>query len=500
MHRLVLVFVALLALSACQLFGPPAPPQTDVDAAVIARATTDQSSWISDRGSYREQRYSSSGRINERNLGRLELAWAIDLDGHSNQTPLTIDNTIYLTVPGKNLLAVDAATGSTLWKVSASGERAQPSGAGRGNGGMAIWAGNLYVTSGDGRLLAFDRRRGKLLWQSQVVQHETQFFTSPPRVVAGSIVISVGGSGEGGGYLAAYHADSGAEAWRYLPESSKAHGHEQESLQFLAYDGELEMLYLAVWAPAEDSELSYFNCPRLVAIQAQNGEYLWELPATASPVRICRQHATALMDLVVDGRMRSILIQSLGASGLNLVDRVTGQIVAVDSGTVVARSQKNEAAGETADSASCEQHNVRLPLSSTMAVDPINKLVFLGLEADGARECERGSSYLLAWDPLAREARWLVDRPDFTAGLLATGGNLLFEAAQSELVAYDSSSGEKRWAYPLEAASAPISYKINGRQYIAVVAAASESRRQPQLMVFTLAEPEAAIAKTQEGS
>lgn len=319
-------------------------------------------------------------------------------------------------------------------------------------------------------------------------------------MIDGSIVVSVGGWGEGGGYLAAYHADNGSEAWRYLPQDAGAQEHEQESLQFLAYDGELQMLYLAVWTPM-DSEAPYFSCPRLVAIQAQSGEYLWELPAAASPVRICNQHATALVDLAVEGRMKALLIQSLGVSGLNLVDRVTGQVIAVDGQPAVKLSQDDASARETVvNGAGCERPPARLPLSSAMAVDPINKLVFLGLEGLAESNCDGSLGYLLAWDPLAREPRWRVNRLDLTAGLLATGGNLLFQAAQSELVGYHSSTGEKRWSYPLEATSAPISFQIDGRQYLAVVAAASEGEQRPQLMVFTLAEPDHEIIELQDES
>lgn len=173
MHRSVLVLVALLGLSACQYFRPEGPPQTNVDEAVIARATTDRSSWISDRGSYLEQRYSSSGLINEHNLSQLQLEWTVNLDGYSNQTPLAIDNTIYLAVPGKSVLAVDAASGATVWKVNANRQGSRAAGMEQS---MAIWGGNLYVAASDGRLLAFDRRRGKLIWQSQVVQHEANFY------------------------------------------------------------------------------------------------------------------------------------------------------------------------------------------------------------------------------------------------------------------------------------------------------------------------------------
>lgn len=490
MQRCLFVLFLLLPLSACQFFRPIQPPQTDVDSSVLTRAPTDPSSWITERGSYNEQRYSSSGLINEDNLADLQLKWAINLDGSTAQTPLTIDNTIYLAVPGKSVIAVDAESGATVWKVSVSQRSSRPQTA-QGNGGMIFWGSNVYVASSDGRLLAFDRGNGKLLWQSGVVEHESQFFTSPPRVIAGAIVVSVGGVGEGGGYLAAYHADSGEKLWRYGARTLDSAG-EPESLQFLAYDGELDILYLAVWAARGAGE-EFSTCPRLMALQASNGEYLWEVAEAASPVRLCSQHATALMDLVIDGRMRALLIQSLGTSGLNMVDRITGQVVAVDTQSSLGVLVEEESQRGAEPDVGCEAAKaVELPLSSAMAVDPINKLIFLGLEVNSTPGCPAVGGELLAWDPLKREARWRVSRADPITGLLATGGNLVFQTAQSELVAYQSHSGERRWAYPLVGKSAPISYRIDGQQHIAVVA---ESGGQTQLMVFALKDK---AAETQE--
>jgi alcohol dehydrogenase (cytochrome c)/quinohemoprotein ethanol dehydrogenase len=80
--------------------------------------------------------------------------------------------------------------------------------------------------------------------------------------------------------------------------------------------------------------------------------------------------------------------------------------------------------------------------------------------------------HLVAWDPVAQKEVWRAqfDHP-WNGGTLATGGNLVFQGnSQGELVAYRATNGNKLWSAPTQAGvlAAPISYEIDGEQYIAV--------------------------------
>jgi alcohol dehydrogenase (cytochrome c) len=60
-----------------------------------------------------------------------------------------------------------------------------------------------------------------------------------------------------------------------------------------------------------------------------------------------------------------------------------------------------------------------------------------------------------------------------SAGLLATGGGVLFAASQEgNLTAFDSHTGKNLWRFQVGAPinSSPVSYGIDGRQYIALSA------------------------------
>jgi quinohemoprotein ethanol dehydrogenase len=83
-----------------------------------------------------------------------------------------------------------------------------------------------------------------------------------------------------------------------------------------------------------------------------------------------------------------------------------------------------------------------------------------------------GSS-LIAWDPVAGAPRFSID--GFGGGVLTTASNLLFQGRGTitgELVAFDATTGEQLWSHatPNSMAPGPISYAVDGEQYIAVMA------------------------------
>jgi quinohemoprotein ethanol dehydrogenase len=83
----------------------------------------------------------------------------------------------------------------------------------------------------------------------------------------------------------------------------------------------------------------------------------------------------------------------------------------------------------------------------------------------------RPESYLLAWDPVAQKAAW--KSPGGGGGVLATAGNLVFQGHGREVVmgrlsAHRADTGEQLWSFdtPNAIETAPISYSVDGQQYI----------------------------------
>ena len=101
----------------------------------------------------------------------------------------------------------------------------------------------------------------------------------------------------------------------------------------------------------------------------------------------------------------------------------------------------------------------------------------MGLPADRAiiRQVKAGlKGRIVAWDPISRKPRWTVELGGpWNGGMLATAGNLLFQGtAAGEFRAYDARSGRKLWTFQAQSGivAPPVTYSVNGRQYVTVVA------------------------------
>jgi alcohol dehydrogenase (cytochrome c)/quinohemoprotein ethanol dehydrogenase len=81
---------------------------------------------------------------------------------------------------------------------------------------------------------------------------------------------------------------------------------------------------------------------------------------------------------------------------------------------------------------------------------------------------------LVAWDPLQQKLVWAVQRPGpWNGGTLSTAGNLVFEGtAAGTFEAYRANTGEKLWSFAAQTGvmAGPVTYSVNGEQYVAVLA------------------------------
>jgi quinohemoprotein ethanol dehydrogenase len=87
---------------------------------------------------------------------------------------------------------------------------------------------------------------------------------------------------------------------------------------------------------------------------------------------------------------------------------------------------------------------------------------------------DANTTSVLAWDPVAAREKWRIRTPGFwNGGLLVTDGNLLFQGlGNGEFLAYDARDGRTLWNFnaKMGISGAPITYEVDGRQYVSVVA------------------------------
>ena len=88
---------------------------------------------------------------------------------------------------------------------------------GSNNRGLAILGETLFMGTLDAHLVALDARSGRPIWKTKVAESKAGYsVTVSPLVVKDKVIIGVGG-GEYGirGFIAAYDAKTGKEAWRF---------------------------------------------------------------------------------------------------------------------------------------------------------------------------------------------------------------------------------------------------------------------------------------------
>jgi cytochrome c553 len=103
---------------------------------------------------------------------------------------------------------------------------------------------------------------------------------------------------------------------------------------------------------------------------------------------------------------------------------------------------------------------------------------------DNARYLPCGLTRLVAWDPIREEKAWeVLHDSGVPGGTLATAGGLVFQGiGQGRFAAFDAAKGDRLWssAVGIDVMAAPVSYRVDGEQYIAVLAGVGGSQGNHQ--------------------
>jgi PQQ-dependent dehydrogenase (methanol/ethanol family) len=168
-----------------------------------------------------EQRYSPLDQITPATVSRLGLAWYYQLDTDRGQeaTPIMVDGVIYTSTAWSKVVAFDARSGKLLWEFDPKVPVATlpRTCCDAVNRGAAVAGGRVFVCTLDGRLIALDAKTGHALWSTLTVEPgKTYSSTGAVRVVKDKVLIGNSGAEFGvRGYVSAYDAATGKLAWRF---------------------------------------------------------------------------------------------------------------------------------------------------------------------------------------------------------------------------------------------------------------------------------------------
>jgi quinohemoprotein ethanol dehydrogenase len=324
--------------------------------------------WYTHGGSDSEANYSALAQITGDNIGRLGLAWSLDLPGEVSleATPLAIDGTLYFTGSTSKVYAVDAASGRILWTFDPEIYKYRPQslkllwGINRG---VAYAKGRVFSGTLDGRLLALDAATGKLLWSTKTIADDSMAnISGAPWVVEDKVLIGFGGADFGErGYVTAYDQASGKQVWRfYTVPGDPAKGFESPAMKMAAktwsgqwwkigggggtvwdnmtYDRELHRVYIGVgnsgpWNPRVRSPGGGDNLflTSIVALDARSGRYIWHYQANPREAWDYKSTANMILaELKIAGSKRKVLMQAPTNGFFYVLDRETGKLISAE--------------------------------------------------------------------------------------------------------------------------------------------------------------------------
>ena len=199
--------------------------------------------WLSYGRTHSEQRFSPLTDITKENVGALQPDWYFPIPNSRSlvSTPLVVDGVIYFVASLNIVRALDATSGEELWSFNPQVGQVAPERmrAGWDNSrGIAIWEDKLFVATWDGRLIGLNRESGEQLWSTQTIDPAlAMYITGAPKAFKGKVLIGNGGTenGPNRGYVSAYDAETGDQAWRFwIVPGNPADGFEDDAMEMAA--------------------------------------------------------------------------------------------------------------------------------------------------------------------------------------------------------------------------------------------------------------------------
>jgi alcohol dehydrogenase (cytochrome c) len=512
-------WAALLALAA-----PLAVAQVPFER--IVNADNEPGNWLSYSRTLDGQRYSPLTEVNTQNVAKLRVRWAYQFaDPHMEVSPIVIDNILYVTGPNF-ATAIDGRSGRALWQWN----RPLPTdfvsiGFGHANRGAAVLDDKLFVATLDGYLMALDLKTGAERWAAKVLDYKLGYsMTMAPLAIDGKVVVGVSG-GEAGirGFVDAYDAKTGKQAWRFwtIPAPGEP-GHETwQGDQWKtgggatwvtgAYDPELKLVYWGVGNPGPDwnGDMrpgdNLYTCS-FVALDADTGKMRWHFQFTPHDAHDWDSaHVPLLFEGTVGGKKRKLMAVANRNAFYYVLDRTNGEFLAGKPYAKQTWAKGLDAKGRpilTETSQPTEKGEVIWPNANGATIwqspsySPETGLAYVAVREIGASYFKRESRYkpgtlfagggetelppddtwgaIKALQAETGEMRWefKLHSPPW-AGVLSTAGGLVFGGSdEGNFYALDARTGEPLWDFQTGGgiSANPVSFTIDGHQCIAIAA------------------------------
>lgn len=492
----------------------------------------DWPAWRRDRAGTGYSPLDEINRANVRRL-RLAWAAAME-PGSLEPEPLVHDGVMYLPHPGDVVQALNARNGALIWEYRRERSKDARGGGLGISRNLALYQDKVFVGTSDAHLVALDARTGRPVWDVAVADSSQGIsYTAGPIAGDGRVFASLtcGGNGPARCFLAAHDAATGKELWRREtvagPHDSLEANASWKGLPYErrikasmwmtgSYDADLKLLYWTTGSAFPYTELAKgtpgstnLYTQSILALKAETGEIAWfkqmvprdnfDLDHADNPI---------LADVMIRGQRRPVVFTMGKPSVLWAFDRRTGEhllhrlvvpyqnvynriddqtgaitindeIIPKAVGTfqrvcpgmrggkifqAKAFNPRTDAV-YSAVSLACSNFEI-LPLDKSASGFNWDRMEPMpGSNGNAGR--------LAAVRASTGDLLWTHDQRVPIGSVLTTAGGLVFAGDFHRYFrAFDAESGKVLWEIPLNGPveGYPISYAVDGRQYVAVSA------------------------------
>jgi alcohol dehydrogenase (cytochrome c) len=448
-------------------------------------------------------------------------------------TALVVDGVLYTVQAPNDVVALDAATGRIFWTYHYEPAPDARLCCGRVNRGLAILGDTLYMGTIDAHLLAIDAKSGQLVWDTKVGDSAQMYaITMAPNVIKDKVIVGMAGGDMGiRGYIAAYNAKTGKEVWRFYTvpapgepgsETWSGDSWRQGGVAVWnagAYDPQTNLGFWGTGNPGPDWDGrerlgDNLYSDSVVALDVDTGKLKWHYQFTPhDELDYDSTQVPVLADINWRGTPRKVMLWANRNGVMYVLDRVTGEFLTgkayvknnwLAGFDAKGRPQRVAGMDVTKEPKLFRPHVHGAINWAPTSFSPRTGLYYVAhwensgiVAAAGVfpqpvgvnrRQTAMGQTNLdpffnnddeaygviRAYDPNTLDPKWEYRMADITwGGVLSTAGDLVFGGGrEGYLLALDARSGELLWRSSLggQINAGPMSFAVNGRQYIAIAA------------------------------
>jgi alcohol dehydrogenase (cytochrome c) len=488
--------------------------------------------WLSWRRTYDATGFSPLKKINRTNVDELRVAWTWTLPrGPNESTPIVHDGVLFIHGYGDSVQALDAATGDLLWQYSRRLPTGLAPTMKRGIAiyGSRLYV----PTSDGHMLALDVKTGRVIWDQAVADPKAGYRITGGPLVARGRVMIGTMGRAPGGNLIAALDADTGKEAWRFytIARPDQAGGNTWNGLSLEQRNG-ASVWIPPSYDPVQNLVLfgtgnTYDTGPlrdrvdqrgvtndglyldSTLALNPVTGKLAWHFQHQANGQwDLDWAFERMVVQLPINGDLQSVVVTAGKQMIFDFINPETGRylssidlglqngIIGIDPKTGAKTQDPQLIPGDGQTKMICPHASGGRGWIPT-AYDAATGVLFLpmveacmdlvpvpsgerGFLSTGVRPTVRprpGSDgkygRLQAINLQTGKTVWVErQRAPYTTGALVTAGGLVFAGSLDRMInAYDSETGAPLWQTRLNdvPSSAPISYSVNGQDYVAIV-------------------------------